>query len=285
MVQEYLERQKFPSPGECIYCGARGDDVELTDEHIIPFSLGGNVEILRASCKACAAITSGLELHLGRKVLWDHRVHAKIPTRRSKERPDTLPTRVSVGFGEEQTLHLPIQDHPYFLPMPIWGLPGILTGSQPSAQFPQEMAHLFHHIPPNIRETLKLTDGETAPIMVPEIKIDSHKFARAMAKIAYCQAVIFYGLRGFRRLAITDLILGKHPLVPHFVGCETKEPPPPTPGKGLHMVDLRSVFIGRMTLIVGSVRLFAHSGTAEHGTPLYRVVVGAPKLSKSGEAT
>ena len=109
MVQEYLERQKFPSPGECIYCGARGDGVELTDEHIIPFSLGGNVEILQASCKACAAVTSGLELHLGRTVLWDHRVHAKIPTRRPKERPDTLPARVSVAFGEEQTLHLPFK--------------------------------------------------------------------------------------------------------------------------------------------------------------------------------
>ena len=136
--------------------------------------------------------------------------------------------------------------------MPIWGLPGALTGAQPSTQFPQEMAHLFYHIPPNIRETLKLSDGEIAQIMVPEIKIDRHKFARAMAKIAYCQAVVFYGLRGFRRLAITDLILGKYPLIPYFVGCETKNPPPPTPGKGLHMVDLRTVFIGRMTLIVGS---------------------------------
>jgi hypothetical protein len=183
MVQEYLERQKFPSPGECIYCGVRGDNVELTDEHVIPFSLGGNVEILRASCKPCAAITSKLELHLGRNVLWDHRVHGKFPTRRSKDRPDTLPARVSVGFGEEQTLHLPIQDHPYFLPMPIWGLPGVLTGAQPSIQFPQELAHLFYYIPPNIRQTLNLTDGEIAKILVPEFKVDSHQFARAMAKI------------------------------------------------------------------------------------------------------
>ena len=277
MVYEYLERQKFPSPGECIYCGARADDVELTDEHIIPFSLGGNVEILKASCKPCAAITSDLELHLGRKVLWDHRVHAKMPTRRPKDRPETLSARVSVGFGKEQILHLPIQDHPYFLPMPIWGLPGALTGALPSALFPQEMVHLFYNIPPNIRETLNLSDGEIAQIVVPDLKIDSHKFARAMAKIAYCQAVIVYGLRGFRRLAITDIILGKYTCVPYFVGCETKNPPPPTGGKGLHMVDFRNVFIGGMALIVGSVRLFAHSGTADHGMPLYRVVVGAPR--------
>jgi hypothetical protein len=100
-VEQYLERHKFTSPGECIYCGARGDEVELTDEHIIPFSLGGNAEILKASCKSCATITSELELHLGRQVLWDHRVHAKLPTRRPEGRPDTLPTRVSIAFGAE----------------------------------------------------------------------------------------------------------------------------------------------------------------------------------------
>jgi hypothetical protein len=56
-----------------------------------------------------------------------------------------------------------------------------------------------------------------------------------------------------------------------------KEPPPPGPAKGVHFVDLRIVTIGDMKLIVGSVRLFAHSGTAKHGMPIYRVVVGAPR--------
>jgi len=55
-----------------------------------------------------------------------------------------------------------------------------------------------------------------------------------------------------------------------------KVPPPPGSAKGVHFVDLRIVTIGRMKLIIGSVRLFAHSGTAEHGMPIYRVVVGAP---------
>jgi hypothetical protein len=283
MAHEYLERQRFPPPGECIYCGARGDGVELTDEHIIPFSLGGNVEIVKASCKPCAQITGDLEFHVGRKVLWDYRLHAGIQTRRPKERPDTLPARVSVAFGPEQVMELPIQDHPYFTAMPIWGMPGLLCGTQASAQFEHEKAHLFYYIPPNIRETLNLRDGELAEIMAPDIKIDSYKFARAIAKMAYCQTVVRYGLSGFRRLAIQDLILGKYPLVPYFVGCELKDPPPPGDRKGVHFIDTREVTIGRMRLIVGSVRLFAHSGTPENGMPIYRVVVGAPKPSAIGE--
>jgi len=277
MTAQYLERHTFPSPGECIYCGARAGEVELTNEHIIPFSLGGNVEIANASCKACAKITSDLEFHVGRKVLWDYRVHAGIQTRRPKERPHSLPARISVRLGPEQVMDLPIQDHPYFTAMPIWGMPGLLCGAQPSERFAHEKAHLFYYVPPSIRQTLNLADGELAEIKAPDIKIDSNKFARAIAKMAYCQAVTFYGLSGFRRLVIRDLILGSYPLVPYFVGCELKDPPPPGDRKGVHFIDLRVVTIGRMRLIVGSVRLFAHSGTAENGMPIYRVIVGAPK--------
>ena len=93
--------QKFSPVGECIYCGARGSEVELTDEHIVPYSLGGNVQLLQASCKPCARITGALEGYVGRKVLWDFRVHAKIPTRRPSERPDVLPARISLAFRGE----------------------------------------------------------------------------------------------------------------------------------------------------------------------------------------
>ncbi|MFZ1093435.1 MAG: HNH endonuclease [Xanthobacteraceae bacterium] len=42
MAIERIDRKEYPSFDVCIYCGASGDDVELTDEHIVPFSLGGN---------------------------------------------------------------------------------------------------------------------------------------------------------------------------------------------------------------------------------------------------
>ncbi len=279
---EYFEHKRFPPVGECVYCGARPPAVALTDEHIIPFSLGGNVILPEASCKACAAVTADIEGHVGRKVLWDFRVHAKIPTRRPKERPDVLPATISIGTGEPQRMDFAVADHPYFTPLPVWGMPGALIGAKPSTVFQEYKAHVFYYVPPGIRETLKLSDGDMAQIHFPDFQIDHHKFARAMAKMAYCQAVARWGLRGFRRLVLPDLILGKYPCVPHLVGCALVDPPPPHERKVVHVIDLRVVTIERMRLIVGSVRLFANSGTKEYGTPLYRVIVGAPKDESLG---
>lgn len=279
-MEEYCEHKKFPTVGECIYCGARGTAVELTDEHIIPYSLGGNVQLVEASCKSCARITGSLEGYVARKVLWDFRLHAKIPTRRPAERPDVLPAKISVGAGEAQMLELPIGDHPYFMPMPVWGMPGLLTGAPPSDKFPEEnLVHLYWYIPPTLRQALNLADGQWAQIHPTGVQVDNHRFASAIAKIAYCQAVAMWGLRGFRRLVMPDLILGKYPLVSYFVGCEMKNPPPPANRQTAHMVDLRIVTIHRLRLIVGSVRLFANSGTKDYGTPIYRVIVGAPRLT------
>ena len=126
MVVEYFERRKIPSFGECIYCGTSADEVELTNEHVIPFSLGGNVEIVDGSCRSCAAETAKAEEHVGRKVLWDFRIHTNAQTRRPKDRPSALPLRVAIKGGPLQTMELPVSDHPFFTPMPVWGLPGLL---------------------------------------------------------------------------------------------------------------------------------------------------------------
>ena len=283
MLTEYFNRNKIPSFGECIYCRKKAHETKLTNEHTIPFSLGGNVEIIDGSCLECAAITSKIELHVGRKVLWDLRVHTGTQTRRPKDRPKALPINVSIAGAPLQTMQLPIADHPFFTPMPVWGLPALLIGSPPSEKFQEERAHVYYYIPPNIRETLQIKDNEIAEIPFPDFGIDSHQFARAIAKMAYCQAVITFGLYGFRRLVLPDLILGKYPLVPYFVGSETVDPPPPLSGKVMHMINMDIVTIGRIRLIVASVRIFANSGTANNGTPVYRVVVGAPKLSKCNQ--
>jgi 5-methylcytosine-specific restriction endonuclease McrA len=37
--------------GVCVYCGWDGGEEGLHDEHVVPYSLGGNTELLNASCK------------------------------------------------------------------------------------------------------------------------------------------------------------------------------------------------------------------------------------------
>lgn len=276
-----VDRKAFPSFGECIYCGAKANETELTDEHIIPFSLGGNAYIKDGSCRACAVETTRIEDTLGRKVFWDFRAHANVQTRRPKERPTEFPFTVSIDGGDLHVKNVPVSDHPYFTPMPVWGLPGILSSEQPTTQFKHYKAHVFYWIPPSIRDVLDLSHGQVAEIPFPNFKIDHHRFARAIAKIAYCQAILKYGPHGFRKLVTPDLILGRYPCVPHFVGCEIADPPPPEPPSVQHKVQIWTEVKGPLKLIVVTVRLFANSGVENHGPPIYEVVVGAPLSAKN----
>ena len=267
-----IDRKEYPSFGECIYCGSRE---ELTDEHIVPFSLGGKAVILDGSCKTCAAETTKLEDEIGRKVFLDFRTHSGAPTRRKKNRPKELSFTFRIQ-GEGQTKTVPIADHPFFTPMPIWGLPGLITGAEPSAQFEHYKAHVFYSIPPNIAKVMGLEDGVLGEIPFPEFKINHERFARGIAKIAYCQAVATLGLHNFDHLVLPDLILGRYPHIPFFVGCEITDPPPPAKPDVGHVLQVATEKIRGVDLIVATVRLFASSGIENHGPPIYEVVVGAP---------
>ena len=271
-----ISKLEIPSFGECIYCGARAGDVELTDEHVIPYSLGGNAVILDGSCKKCASETTKLENEIARKVLWELRTHTNAPTRRKKERRKELPFSYSIAGGELQTKTVPIADHPFFVPMPVWGRPGLLTGKPPTIEFEHHKAHVFYSIPPNINETLGLDDGVLAEIPFPEFRINHALYARGLAKIAYCDAVVRFGLHEFRSLVLPDLILGRYPCIPYFVGCKLDDPPPPEERAALHLITVGPEVVNGVKLLVSRIRLFANSGVEDHGPPVYEVVIGAP---------
>jgi hypothetical protein len=135
-------------------------------------------------------------------------------------------------------------------------------------------------MPESMRQSLGLHDGEVAIVKDTSRPINLPTFARAIAKIGYCHAVAHYGLRGFRSLVLPDLILGKYPHIPYFVGGDMSLPPPPTPLGKLHEFQYIDINYKALRLIVVAFRIFAHSGTKENGMPIYRVVVGAPR-SKS----
>jgi hypothetical protein len=109
-------------------------------------------------------------------------------------------------------------------------------------------------------------------------------FARAIAKIAYCHAVLQYGLDGFRPLILPDIILGRSRATPYFVGAPLDEPPPPLEKGRRHLVEFThldanpmhpSNALGELRLIIANIRLFADSVTIQHGLPIYRVICGA----------
>jgi len=280
-TREYRGRTMARHIKRCIYCGADSDDANLTDEHIVAYSLGSDVYLKEASCVACADITKRFEQHVARAIFGHHRIHKGTQTRRPNERPSQLPARILIR-GVEYRKELVITDHPYFLAMPIWDQPGLLRGISPSANFDGLCAHLYYHIPDNIKDALELSDGEIAEIR-PDTAGDATQFGRAIAKIAYCNAIAHFGLDGFEHLELPDLILGKFPYVSFLVGSVLREPPPPNRDGPLHRIVIGENWVhDRRTelwrrVLVTNIRLFATDGTQANGMPIYTVITGAPK--------
>lgn len=257
--------------GVCIYCGSDGGSDGLRDEHIIPFALGGKAVLQEASCSSCERVTSYLDGYLANQTYRFMRVHSNVQSRSGH--PDVLPAHVNTADGP-RVLDLAPKDHPYFLHMPLWNRPGIIRGNLPSSDFGHAKAHVYWYIPPSMRDTLGLRHGEIAEVRDTTPMPNIQTFARAIAKIGYCQAILRYGLDGFRPFATADIILGKYPNVPYFVGVHHADPPPPDKNGVLHAIHFTNVTCGRMKYFTAFVRLFAHSGTAGCGMPLYEVVIG-----------
>jgi hypothetical protein len=274
-----IQGKKYGPVGECIYCGSDGGSDGLRSEHIMPYSLGGNAELLAASCKDCEAITSYLDGYLGRSIYYHLRVHANTQTR--SKYPDLLPVEVETSTGKDQLL-VPSQDQPFFLKMPFWAPPGVLRGISPSPQFAAEQLKVYWSVPPGFRHSIGIPDDEeirvndtaTRPVNYPT-------FARAIAKIAYAHAVAHMGLLGFRPLVLPDIILGRYPMIPYFVGCDPEILPPTTRGV-MHFFEFVDIAYEKIRLIAVKLRIFAHSGVLSQniGMPTYIVVIGAPKLTK-----
>jgi hypothetical protein len=95
-------------------------------------------------------------------------------------------------------------------------------------------------------------------------------------QIAYCDAVVRFGLHEF--LVLPDLILGRYPCIPYFVGCGLDNSPPPEERAALHLITVGREVVNGVKLLVSRIRLFANSGVEDHGPPIYEVVIGAPGI-------
>lgn len=106
--------------GQCIYCGSRE---ELTDEHIIPFGLGGRWVLGKASCPSCSRTTAGFEQEVLRGMLGGLRAALKIRTRRRAQRP----TKSTLGLeraGSVEFVEVPIEQAVQLLVLPVYPPPG-----------------------------------------------------------------------------------------------------------------------------------------------------------------
>jgi hypothetical protein len=90
-------------------------------------------------------------------------------------------------------------------------------------------------VPQHFRGVIGLSDGDIARIIDTSPRHNLNTFARGLAKIAYCNAVMKYG-DGFRPLATRSIILGRYPNIAYFVGSDPTTPSPPYPRGCQHSV-------------------------------------------------
>ena len=127
-------RQKLPvhpeiqyrPAGKCIYCGATEN---LSNEHIVPYSAGGNWLLPKASCASCAKITGAFEGEFSRTILGPLRMLYDMPTRRPKERPRHLPLKVKYAASTDwEIAHVDRDICPFLILLPLYPLPDSVTG-------------------------------------------------------------------------------------------------------------------------------------------------------------
>jgi hypothetical protein len=261
---------------KCIYCGSDGGIEGLTDEHVVPLSLGGMWLLPEASCTACSKITSYVEGYCARKIFHEFRLSDQLPTRRKKERPKTLEYRLNFGDRIE-TYDSPIEEHPSTVALPHLPMPGLLLEFSKNVGWKKlsliswtKRTNIWHN-PPIGTVSLK-------------VKLDMNVlvFARMLAKIAHSYIAGEFGIDTFRPM-LQDLILGNDKNAAFVVGSEPHlSPPTELKSNTLHWD--RWDGHGK-SFLSARIRLFTHLGwgveaPANIGSPIYHVVVGEIDPSK-----
>jgi HNH endonuclease len=188
-VTEVRSTHRFDLAGQCIYCGSQEG---LTDEHIIPLALNGNMILPKASCKDCSKSTSEFERQVLRGFMHDARLAAGFNSRRPKNQPRTIRVRLVDQDNNVTEVDVPRFEAPGLLMLPTFTLPSFLLGEPPVTGI---NIHGFQLVNMGSQGDLEqfVKDQGAAGLQVqstPEIEA----LGQMLAKIAYSYAVAVTGV-------------------------------------------------------------------------------------------
>lgn len=169
----------FESRGACIYCGAVG--VKLTDEHIVPYSLGGSHVLLDASCLHCADMTKKFEQSVARDLWGDTRTSFSAPTRRKRERKS--PICIRDHDDDTEILSVPASEYPAGFVFYKMGKAGLLEGLPDSVDLSGNWQLVMIDDDKRRQTFLEKHPGK----LVLKFRHIPDAFGRLLAKIAYGQ--------------------------------------------------------------------------------------------------
>ena len=199
--------KRYPAVGRCIYCGSAAG---LTEEHIVPYALGGRWVLPESSCKACSKITGKFEGQLCRTILGPLRMLFNMPTRRPKERPRHLPLKVKYPTSTDWDIAYVHRDVcPFLIGLPLYPTPDALTGQVTQENRTAATSQIWLRGGGFWNDRDKhlqwLCEMLGAVQVMPEAHIPVEPFCLTLLRIAHAFSVAELGLNGFKPF-LTEMI-------------------------------------------------------------------------------
>lgn len=214
--------RRIPSQGKCIYCSAT--DVDLTDEHVIPYALAKNAAILEKSCcKVCQSIIQPYEQEVLKRQLCVFRAMVGAPTRSKKDRPQVIVLPI-VELGADGKIvqklgsrEIPVADGPLILNLWQSPAPRILGEKiTPDSQEGRPWRFVETERADSILKKIASELGiERVGIELPPV--NRLHYLRFLAKTAHAFTAAQLGIDAFEPF-LNDIILKKSDDLEQFVG-------------------------------------------------------------------
>jgi hypothetical protein len=255
-------KRHFQPVGQCIYCGRKDS---LSDEHVIPFGLGGTLVLPKASCPSCADITKVFEQRLLRGHWWAYRRKVSMKSRHPTEQPDTFPVIFEYPSGETVREQISPQEYPFLL-VCDFDEPSFLNGTVvPGVPIARVFLKLL--VPAHEMPHVKRHGIQGIPKLTVEMNFSVEDFVRLLAKIALAYAIGRRSLPAFAEIFVKEIVLGSTDGALSYVGRSAI--PSTSVGGAGHVHALREDTSGDLLTVY--IVLFRK---LDESMPVYQVVVG-----------
>jgi hypothetical protein len=226
----------YPAANICIYCGTR--ERSLTDEHIVPYGLNGNLVLPKSSCSACAKITSATELKVLRGFLNAGRRKIGIKSRHKRAQKLSTPVKYIIGDeyhdGESSFI-----DGIQSIHLPIFSTPLALGGTSKNGYLDSIDIAGFDTM--QFDGTIPTINGQKPNGIRIHTRVHIWNFIRMIAKIAHSYHVAIKGSFPLNESPIVKVALNKSNNVKPWIGCLEQYPLSKPESTALHLLDLNEI--------------------------------------------
>jgi hypothetical protein len=256
----------FDPVGSCIYCSS---NKKLSDEHIIPYGLGGRFVLPKASCDACAKKTSKIERLCLRTMFGDLRASRVIRRRRRGKKNKYVPRPMFAQFCKTLVPYQAPIAHDRLNMATMFALddPTIISGKSPRNRQFVKAVWVGGSMGKNAPATANTMLNKPVPRIASLMSFHPELFSKMLAKIAHSLAMAT--ARGRFNPLLPQYIVGdtKDHLTGFLVGGDPNQQPPSKTDFEVSLLRTRSI-VG-VEYLMARIRIFG-----DLGTPVYYVVVG-----------